>query len=162
MAKLIGVAALLVATAAVASPSLFVSQVPYDPLVAKLEASGGDRARIFRVRSAQDLTRLESGKRYKFALDQAGVLAIAPMPADAPNNEYVHPILVGGGAVRTAGGIVVEHADGGVTKVTVDQDSKAYCPTLRSLDEIARALRKLGIAPRMVVRQDRPPQCVTH
>ena len=163
MAKILAaILSLLAATAvAVAAPSLFTSRVPYPPLVAKLKSSGGDSSRIVRVQSTKDLTRLESGKRYKFVLDEAGTLAIAPLPADAPNNEYVHPILAGGGAVKSAGGIVVELGDGKIAKVTIDQDSKSYCPTLQSLDEAARALEKAGIAPQIIVRQDRPPQCVT-
>jgi hypothetical protein len=161
MAKIMAVTIVLLATTALAAPSLFSSAVPYDPLVAKLKASGGDSSRIVRARSAHDLTRLESGKRYKFVLDQAGTLAIAPLPADAANNEYVHPILAGGGAVRTAGGIAVEHANGKVTRVTIDQDSKAYCPTLQSLDEVAGALAKLGVAAQKIVQQDRPPPCAT-
>ena len=159
MMKSAAASVLLLATAATASPSLFSSRVPYDPLVAKLRASGGDPSRIVHARAAQDLTRLESGKRYKFAVDQSGALAIAPMPAEAANNEYVHPVLVAGGPVRTAGGIVVEHAAGKVTRVTVDQDSKAYCPTLQSLDAAVAALTKLGIAAPKIARQDRPPQC---
>ncbi|MCU1281973.1 MAG: hypothetical protein JWM53_5519 [bacterium] len=161
MARVITVAVALMATSAFASPSPFTSKAPYDQLVAKLKSSGGDPSRILHVRSPNDLTRLESGKRYKFALDEAGALAVAPLPADAPNNEYVHPILASGGAVRTAGGIAVEHANGRITKVTIDQDSQAYCPTLQSLDEAARALEKLGVESQRIARQDRPPQCVT-
>jgi hypothetical protein len=161
MERIVSAAVVLLATTALASPPLFTSKVPYAPLVAKLKASGGDLSRIVRPRAAQELTRLESGKRYKFVLDGSGALAIAPMPADAPNNEYVHPILAGGAPVRTAGGIAVDHAGGKVVKVTLDQDSKAYCPTLQSLEEAARTLAKLGIASPMVVRQDRPPQCAT-
>jgi hypothetical protein len=163
MTRAIVVAAgLLLATAAVAAPALFKSAVAYEPLVAKLKASGGDPARIVHVRSAQDLARLDSGKRYKFVLDEHGTLAIAPLPADAQNNEYVHPILGGGAPVRTAGGIAVEHAAGKIARVTIDQDSKSYCPTLPSLDEAARALEKLGVPAHAIVRQDRPPQCVAH
>jgi hypothetical protein len=152
---------MVIASSALAAPSLFTSRAPYDPLVAKLKSSGGDPSRIVQVRVAKDLTRLDSGKRYKFVLDEAGTLAVAPLPADAPNNDYVHPILAKGAPVRTAGGITVEHANGKLTKITVDQDSKAYCPTLQSLDEAARALERLGVAASMIARQDRAPQCVT-
>jgi hypothetical protein len=144
-------------TAAAAAP--FESVVPYEPLVAKLKASGGDMARLLHVRSPQELLRLESGKRYKFALDRGGIFTIAPLPADAPNNEYVHPILAAGGPVRTAGGITVEQAGGKLGKVTIDQDSKAYCPTLQSLDEARRALEAVGVAGGRIAEQDRPPQC---
>src|SRR5262249_9112769 len=140
---------------------LFTSKVPYEPLVAKLKASGGDPSRIVRVKVVADLGRLESGKRYRFVLDPAGTLAIAPLPADAANNEDVHPILAGGGPVRTAGGITVEHPGGKLTRVTIDQDSKAYCPTLDSLAEAARALEKLGVAAQAIQRQDHPPECAS-
>ncbi|MDB4966155.1 MAG: hypothetical protein JWN44_1844 [Myxococcales bacterium] len=150
---------LLWAATASASPALFTSRVAYEPLVAKLKGSGGDRSRIVRARAAKDLTALQSGKRYKFVVDEAGALAIAPLPADAAVNEYVHPILAAGGAVRTAGGITVEHADGKIAAVVVDQDSKAYCPTAQSLDEAVQALAKLGVATRLVTRRDRPPAC---
>lgn len=162
MRTILPAAVILFAATALAAPSLFQSAVPYDPLVAKLKASGGDAARIIHVRSTQDLLRLQSGKRYKFALDGGGSFSIAPIPADAPNNEYVHPILAAGGPVRTAGGITVEHAGGKISKVTIDQDSKAYCPTLPSLDEAKHALEALGVASGLIVRQDRPPQCGKH
>jgi hypothetical protein len=138
---------------------LFRSSVAYEPLLLKLKASGGDPSRVVRAQSSKDLLRLDSGKRYKFAVDEAGRLVIAPLPADAANNEYVHPILAGGGPVRTAGGITVEHKDGKILHVMLDQDSKAYCPTLLSLDEAARALEKLGVPAGVISRQDRPPKC---
>ncbi len=136
--------------------ALFQSRVPYPPLVEKLKATGGDRARIVRVKTAQDLARFESGWRYKFVVDADGALLVAPLPADAPDNEYVHPILAGGGPVRTAGGITVEHKGDKITKVTVDQDSKAYCPTLASLDEAVNLLARMGV---LATRQDRAPKC---
>ncbi len=162
MTKTVTASLMLAAATAFAAPSLFTSRVPYPPLVAKLQASGGDSARIIRARSTRELLRLDSGKRYKFVLDQTGLLAIAPLPADTAHNEYVHPILAGGAAVRTAGGIVVEKAGGKLAKVVLDQDSQAYCPTLQSLDDAARALEKLGVAPQIIVRQDRPPRCGAH
>ena len=150
------------AALAAAAPPVFSSRVAYSPLVAKLAASGGDAARIVRARTTQDLLRLDSGRRYKFVVDATGTLAIAPLPADASNNEYVHPILAGGAAVRTAGGIVVTHAAGKIAKVVVDQDSKSYCPSLASLDEAAQALAKLGVAATLIERQDRAPACAAH
>src|SRR4051812_9658154 len=88
MERIVTAAVVLVAGAALASPPLFTSKTPYEPLVAKLKSSGGDRSRILHARSTKDLTRLEGGKRYRFVLDDKGTLAIAPMPADAENNEY--------------------------------------------------------------------------
>src|SRR5689334_4276667 len=96
-------AALLVAT--LFATTALPCRVAYAPLVAKLKASGGAPDRVIRVKQVADLDRLESGRRYKFVVDANGQLAIAPLPADAPSNEYVHPILAAGGPVWTAGGI---------------------------------------------------------
>jgi hypothetical protein len=87
-------------------------------------------------------------------------LAVAPLPADAQGNEYVHPILAGGGPVRTAGGIRVERAHGAVERVVVDQDSKAYCPTSDSLGAAVQALSAAGVPEAIIRREDRPPACV--
>jgi hypothetical protein len=133
----------------------FPLRVDYAPLVAKLHASGGDPSRIIVVERPADLSRLDPGKRYKFAL--AGkFLTIAPLPADAPSNEYVHPILAGGAPVSTAGGIVVEKTP---LKITLDQDSKAYCPTFESLDRAARALIAAGVPGPAIDKRNRPPDC---
>jgi hypothetical protein len=86
-------------------------------------------------------------------------LRIAPLPADAQGNEYVHPILAGGEPVRAAGGVVVEHQAGKLVKITLDQDSKAYCPSFESLREAVRALAKLDVPEGNIERQDHPPQC---
>ena len=161
LTKLVALGLGLAAAVAVAAPSRFTSRVAYEPLVAKLQASGGDAARIVRVRAVGDLAAFESGKRYKFVVAEAGALSVAPLPAEAPNNEYVHPILAGGGAVRTAGGLVVVRTpDGRLAKIVVDQDSKAYCPTFESLDEAVQALTRIGVAATLVARQPRVPECV--
>ncbi len=76
-------------------PPLFDSRVPLEPLLARLKESGGDPGRILRPRAYADLGGLESGRRYKFVVTRHGRLAIAPLPADAPSNEYVHPVLAG-------------------------------------------------------------------
>jgi hypothetical protein len=144
---------------AIAKPAEFASRVAYEPLVAKLKASGGSPDRIVHVKEAADLERLESGRRYKFVVDVHGQLAFAPMPADAPSNEYVRPILAGGGPVLTAGGIRVDRANGKVERVIVDQDSKAYCPTSESLSEAVRALTSLGIPSAAIKMESHPPQC---
>jgi hypothetical protein len=150
---------LVLPSIASAKPVELVSRVPYEPLVAKLKASGGSFERIIRVKQTADLAQLESGRRYKFVVDAHGQLAIAPLPADAKSNEYVHPILGGGAPVRTAGGIRVERAGGKIDRVVVDQDSKAYCPTLDSLTEAVRALTAAGVAASSIAREDHPPEC---
>ncbi len=155
---------LLVALAACRGEStvapLFDCRVAAEPLLAKLKAAGGDPGRILRPRSADDLLKLESGKRYRFVSRPDGRLAIAPLPVDAPGNEYVHPVLGEGGPVLTAGGIRVEHAGGKLAKVWVDQDSKSYCPTGASLDAALRELGRLGIPADRLRVENRPADCV--
>jgi hypothetical protein len=150
---------LLVPASVTAKPATFGSRVPYAPLVAKLTASGGSVERIIHVIGAGDLDRLESGRRYKFIVDAHGALAVAPIPADAAANEYVHPILAGGAPVLTAGGIRIERANGKISRVTVDQDSKAYCPTSDSLTAAVQALTTLGIGASLIALENRPPSC---
>lgn len=159
LARLAAGLTLLAGSLADAKPAEFSSRVAYPPLVAKLKASGGSPDRIIHVKHPADLARLESGKRYKFVVDAHGQMAIAPLPADATSNEYVHPILAGGGPVQTAGGIVVDHAAGKITHVVVDQDSKSYCPTSDSLAEAVHALTAAGVAESSIRREDHPPQC---
>jgi hypothetical protein len=134
--------------------------VPVEPLLAKLKAAGGDPRLILRPRTATELARLESGKRYRFVARRDGSLAIAPLPVDAPGNEYVHPVLAEGGPVLTAGGIRVDGAGADVRKVTVDQDSKSYCPTGESLGTALRELARIGVPPDRLRVENRPPECV--
>jgi hypothetical protein len=159
MKNRVWVALVLVGATAHAKPAEFISRVPYQPLVAKLKESGGSPDRILHVQRASDLDALHSGRRYKFIVDARGRLAIAPLPADAPSNEYVHPILAAGAPVLTAGGLRVERSDGKVARVVVDQDSKAYCPTSESLAEAVKALINVGVPSGAVQRESRPPNC---
>jgi hypothetical protein len=140
--------------------ALFDCRVPVEPLLVKLKAGGGDPNRIVRPRSADELSRLESGKRYRFVTRSDGSLAIAPLPADAPGNEYVHPVLGEGAPVLTAGGVRVDRADGEIRKVTVDQDSKSYCPTGESLGAALRELSRIGVPADRLRVENRPPECV--
>jgi hypothetical protein len=141
------------------APPLFSSRVPYEPLVKKLADAKQSPAKILHPQTGRDLLRLKPRQRYKFIVDGAGKLAIAPLPADAPGNEYVHPILAGGAPVATAGGIAVDHARGAIARVTVDEDSKAYCPSFASLDAAEHALVKLGLVAALVTRVDKAPDC---
>jgi hypothetical protein len=151
--------ALAAAGARADSDKTFASRVAYAPLVGKLAASGGDTRRILHARSRGDLAALVAGKRYKFVVTTDGTLAIAPLPADAEHNDYVHPILAGGAAVLTAGGITVERRDGTITRVTLDEDSRSYCPTLESLAAAERALARLGVPAASITRRSEPPRC---
>lgn len=137
----------------------FPLRVAYPPLVAKLKASGGSPDRVVHVQKPADLDALESGRRYKFVVDARGRLVVAPLPSDAPSNEYVHPILAAGGAVLTAGGLRIDRANARIEHVVVDQDSKAYCPTVASLSEAVHALTALGIPAAAIATEDHPPAC---
>lgn len=164
MTRFVGLACAMVLTACRASsqgfpPPLFDSRVPLEPLLAKLKASGGDPRSILRPRSSADLLALTSGKRYKFASLRDGRLAIAPLPADAEANEYVHPVLAAGAPVRTAGGLRVDHDGSSLRKVTVDQDSKAYCPSAASSSAALVELARLGVPADVLRVENRPPAC---
>jgi hypothetical protein len=137
---------------------LFDSRAPLAPLMAKLREVGGDPARIVRPKNVGELASLKSGARYKFVLARDGRLAIAPSPDD-PANPYTHPILAGGEPVRTAGGIRVQRSGGAITKVIVDPDSRAYCPTADSLREALDALAALGVAGDALRVENRPVNC---
>jgi hypothetical protein len=62
--------------------------------------------------------------------------------------------------VRTAGGIRVERDGQAIRTVTVDQDSKAYCPTAESLSAALNELGRLGIPKEKLRVENRPPACV--
>ncbi len=149
----------LVLAACASSPTLFANRKPIAPLRARLAAAGGDPARVVTLRGVSDLVALSPGEPYKFALAADGALRVAPLPARASGNEYVHPILVDGAPVRTAGMITATHDGARVTAVSLDRDSRAYCPTEESLAEAVDALAALGL-PRACIRT-RPtsPQC---
>jgi hypothetical protein len=149
----------LIGANASAKPVLLTSQVPIEPLRQKLKDSGGDPAQILRPKKLADLGRFETGKRYKFVVLASGQLAVAPLPADAQHNEYVHPILADGAAVQTAGGLRVERDGEKLKAVVVDQDSKAYCPTLESLGAARSALVALGVPATQIRLDDHSPGC---
>lgn len=140
--------------------ALFDSRADYQPLLDKLEASGGDVTRILRPHSVADLAALESGKRYKFAIPPDGSVALAPLPVDATPNDYAHPILGGGKPVLTAGNVRIEREGDSIARVVVDQESHAYCPTAASLQAAVDALSRLGIAGEKLRIENRPTECV--
>jgi hypothetical protein len=152
---------LLLSPSGAASAALFQSRVPYAPLLEKLQKAGESPDRILHPGSTSALEAVAGGQRYKFVVLPDGSLAVAPLPADAEHNEYVHPILAGGGPVRTAGGIRVEFSDKRLLRVTVDQDSQAYCPTRASLTAAVQALGRIGVPRERVVIDDRPPRCAS-
>lgn len=140
-------------------PERFSSRTEIGPLRERLRASGGDLARVLHIRAAADLARLEFGERYKYAIPEDGRFRVAPTPVDATGNEYVHPVLVDGARVRTAGHLIVKHKDGVVSGVMLDRDSAAYCPSQGSLQEAISALRALGIARAKISVDPVPPHC---
>jgi hypothetical protein len=139
---------------------LFESRVAVEPLLAKLTASGGDPKKILHLRAAAEVAGLEAGKRYRFVVLDNGRLAVAPIAADSPGNQYVHPVLGEGKAVRTAGGIRVEREGSALKRVTVDQDSQAYCPTADSLAAALAELVRIGVPRDRLRVENRPPACV--
>ena len=139
--------------------ALFESRKDLPPLRARLLAAGGDPARVIDVRALADLTRLDSGARYKFSLPADGRMRVAPLPIRAPNNEYVHPVLVDGAPVRTAGSITVKHDGNTVTGAMVDRDSRAYCPSEASVGAAIDALRALGLPRGRISVEPSAPQC---
>ena len=138
----------------------YVCRVDVGPLRAALRAAGGDPARVLRPSAPRWLVALASGRRYKFVLTGEGKLAVAPEPADAPHNEYVHPVLADGAPVRSAGGITVTHDDGRVSRVLLDAESRAYCTTAESLRPTVRALRAMGVQAEAIAVEARPFACV--
>lgn len=140
-------------------PERFESRKEIGPLRERLRASGGDLSRVIHVRAQSDLARLESGERYKFAIPEDGRFRVAPRPLSEPGNEYVHPVLVDGARVRTAGNLIVKLLDGAVSGVMIDRDSRAYCPSQRSVSEAISALRALGIPRTRISVDPVPPHC---
>ncbi len=125
---------------------LYPSRYDYRTLVAALVKAGGDPRRVRHVTAPADLFALESGKRYKYALDSSALLCVAPDPADTPKDAYTHPILAGGGWVRCAGFLTLTHDGKVVERVSVDNGSTAYQPAKEGLKEVRAALERLGIA----------------
>lgn len=157
-----GVLPALLVGACAGPPLLFESRVPIAPLLEKLQAAGGDPAKVMTVRAEGELAGLKPGRRYKYVVTADGSVRVAPRPADESGNEYVHPVLTGGAAVRTAGYLRYERRGATTTYdlVYVDQDSKAYCPTFASLAQARSALVRLGVSRDRVRLEDHPPACV--
>lgn len=137
----------------------YLCRVDVAPLRAALRAAGGDPARILRPTTAAGLLALTSGHRHKFVLNGHGMFVLAPLPADAAHNEYVHPILGDGAPVRGAGGMTVVHVDGRVTRVVLDAESFSYCTATESLRPSVRALQAMGIPAEAIVVEARPLAC---
>ena len=141
-------------------PTLYTSRVPAAPLLAKLTASGGDPSRILHPRSAADLAPLDAGHRYRFVVLGDGTLAVAPLPQDAQGNEYVHPVLAAGAPVLTAGFLHLERTGDELRAISVDQDSKSFCPPFASLAAARAALAALGVASDKIQLENHPPECI--
>jgi hypothetical protein len=111
------------------------------------------------IRSADDLAPLQPGTAYKYVVDAAGTLLVAPQPASTPGNPIHHPVLGRGAPVRAGGYLTVEHTGTTVTKVIVDQDTKGYCATFPSLNATRAALLHAGVPATAIQLADRPPGC---
>lgn len=139
--------------------ALFESRAPIAPYLEKLRSSGGDPSKVLHPTSVKDLASLASGKGYKFAVLADGRLAIAPLPVDAPVNEYVHPVLAGGLPVRTAGQIRIERSGESLARVVLNQNSRAYCPSADSLRAAVLSLVSLGVPQETLRLENQPPEC---
>lgn len=146
-------AALFVAACA---PQQYSSRHAYPVLVAKLRETGGSLDAIVVLKQAAQLLTMQSGKRYKFALAADRVLRIAPLPFEAANNEYHHPIVALGQRVTTAGGITVVHDGATITQVTLDQDSKSYQPSFASLAAAEKYVRGVGVDGKNITKRNQP------
>jgi hypothetical protein len=153
----LALAALLAVGCSHATP-LFTSAAPYPPLEQRLRESGGDPARAVRVTALAQLYKLEPDRRYKYVVTQEGALVVAPVPAEPPN-EYVHPVLARGQPVRTAGYLRVLHGPTGLV-VSIDGDSKAYCPTQASVQAAQNALVDVGVREAWIDVLNNRPTCL--
>ena len=61
--------------------------------------------------------------------------------------------------MRTAGGLRLDRQGESLVRVTVDQDSQAYCPTAASLREALVALDAIGVPAGDLRVENRPPDC---
>ncbi len=138
----------------------FDARVPVAGLQQRLVAEHGSMDMIRTPRHLADFLQFISGKRYAFVLRRSGVLAVAPVPADAGHNPYSHALLALGEPVVTAGGLTVIHAEGVILKLVIDSDSAAYCPTSESVREALPILARAGIPGDRVRLDNRPRTCV--
>jgi hypothetical protein len=148
-------------TAVREAPPTFALRTPYQQYADKLHAAGGDPVQAIVPATADDLLKLQTAQRYKFALRSDGRLAIAPLPADAPGADpWVHPVLGLGAPVLTAGYLRADHEGPKLDRVVIDQDSRSYCPTHESSQAAVDALRALGVPTGAIEVQDHPPKCL--
>jgi hypothetical protein len=161
-AAILGLVACMLAVGC-GSPSrpvlLFDARVPTAALQQRFAADHGSMDQVRLPRRGSDFLQFVSGKRYAFVVRQKGVLAIAPLPVDATPNPYAHEILALGEAVVTAGGITVVHTPDTVSKIVIDADSAAYCPTPDSVREAVPILAQAGIPSDRIRVDNRPRAC---
>jgi len=139
---------------------LFDSRVPFDPELERLKKAGDDPSKVLKPTSAADLGKLlEPGKRYDHVVMPNGTLVIAPKSVDAPGNFWTHPILAGGGAVKTAGHIRVDKSGDALAKVTIDAESDTYCPLPESLRAALTALATLKVPNDVIRVESRSVDC---
>ncbi len=139
---------------------LFDTRRPYDRELEVFKKAGGDPTQAFRPQNLGDLTKLEPGKLFTYVVLPTSVLVLSPIPTPAvvtsSTPSWTHPILAGGGAVLAAGSLRLEKHGDKLTKVIVDGDSDAYCPTSEALRSTLAALVGLGV-PRDLLRVDHRP-----
>ncbi len=132
---------------------LFESRRPYDAQLDAFRKAGGDPQKSVRPQGPADFTAIEGSRAY--VVLSSSVLVIAPT-ARGMTPAWTHPILAGGQAVLSAGYLRVEKQGDKLTKLFVDADSDAYCPTNEALRITLTALETLKV-PREVLRIDHRP-----
>lgn len=139
---------------------LFDPRRPYDRELEAFKKAGGDPTHATRPQSLADLSKLEPGKLYTYVVLPTSALVLSPTPSPAvvtsSTPTWTHPILAGGGAVLVAGSLRLEKHGDKLTKVIVDADSDAYCPTSEALRSALAALDGLKV-PRDLLRVDHRP-----
>jgi hypothetical protein len=138
---------------------LFDCRIPEAALQPRLAAARGSMDQVKVPGQRADFLQLASGKRYAFVVRRSGVLAMAPLPADADRNVHAPEILALGEPVMTAGGLTVVHTSDTVSKVVIDGDSAAYCPTPDSAREALPILVRAGVPSDRIRVDNRPRDC---
>lgn len=138
-------------------PFLFDCRASYDAALAELKKAGGEASAILHPTSAADLSRaLEPSKRYAYVVLPSGALAVSPK---SEPSAFSHAVLASGGAVRAAGYVTLQKSGDALSKITVDGDSDAYCPTSNALESAVAALLAIKASADAIRIDNRPPAC---
>jgi hypothetical protein len=129
-------------SAASVDDELCTCRVPVEPFLEELDRTGQSLEHIVDVEALEDLEFLIEGESYRYVVLPDGRIRVAPIPASAENNAYVHPVLGDGQPVRGAG--FLRREEGGALW-SVDRNSQAYCPPRGSEQWAVEALLRIGV-----------------